>query len=102
MSGFVLEGKTLEILLHGADNPLNADIHCEHAEWKGYDLTHCPGIGEWKCALQGSPQAGDQYGVDHFDYISCAVADHNRCEIYKKHHEDCGTAVNTKTVLGPH
>jgi hypothetical protein len=76
------EFKRLEILLHGSENPHGADLSCEHAEWIGDDLIHCPGIGEWKCRLQEYWYASDQYGIDSKDYRACNSKDHTNCEEY--------------------
>ena len=60
-----VEERIIEILLH--DNPKKADLSCEHAQWMGEDLNHCPGVGEWKCMLQKYGYASDQYGIDSID-----------------------------------
>ena len=79
------QDKFLEILLHGATNPGNADLFCPYIEWMGEDLGHCPGVGEWKCKLQRYEYASDQYGVDSVDYRACAWADHTTCGgVYSK------------------
>lgn len=78
-----ISGKTLEILLHGLDNPNNASISCPYAEWMGDDLVHVPGVGEWKCKLQKYYYASDQYGIDSSDYGPCMIKDHTACNLYK-------------------
>ena len=74
-----------EMLLHGMDNGADADIACPHSTWMGEDLTHCPGVGEWKCLLQKYGYASDQYGIDSVDYRACNAPDHAKCAIYLEH-----------------
>jgi hypothetical protein len=61
----------------------NQDGRCEYIEWMGYDLNHCPGIGEWKCKLSGHFEPAE-YGGREFDYNECNCRDFNMCERYLK------------------
>jgi len=82
-----MEFKNLEILIHGIDNPRNADLSCPHNEWMGEDLNHCLGIGEWKCILQKYGYASDQYGIDSIDYRACNIKNFSECDFYKNNLE---------------
>ena len=61
--------------------PKTQDGTCPHIEWMGEDLTHCPGVGEYKCKLQ-KESIGDQYGISGFDYKPCNASDHKVCPLY--------------------
>jgi len=75
--------KSLEILLHAEDNKEHNDLNCPHHVWMGEDLTHCSGVGEWKCKLQEYYYASDQYGLDSKDYKQCSFKNHSECELYQ-------------------
>ena len=77
--------KGIDFLLHPTE--ANQDATCPKIEWMGYDLVHCPRIGEWKCKLQKIDVGGDQYGYSpQIDYNPCNSPDHGACELYKRHH----------------
>jgi hypothetical protein len=79
----VLDFKNLEIILHAQDNKDNSDLNCPFNTWMGYDLIHCPGIGEWKCLLKKYYYASDQYGYDSIDYNFCNVDNYKTCKLYQ-------------------
>ena len=75
--------KSLDAILHPVGP--NQDINCPKIEWMGEDLTHCPGIGEWKCNLQ-SERYGDVSnggGYENIDYKPCNCSNYEKCEFYK-------------------
>ena len=77
-----IEDKSLEILLHVTDNPINADIFCPHSTWMGDDLVHCSGVGESRCALQQYKDFTDQYGGFNVEYHACKEPKHTKCTYY--------------------
>ena len=76
--------KTLDKLLHSVGQ--NQDGTCPKIEWMGEDLTHCPGIGEWKCKLQEERYGDLLYGGgnENLDYKPCNCLDHTKCVVYNR------------------
>ena len=66
--------------------PDHQDLTCQHIEWMGEDLAHCPGVGEWKCLLQKVTYGDLLYGGcnENTDYEPCNHHNHEECPIYLK------------------
>ena len=65
----------------------NQDVKCPHIQWRGEDLNHCPGVGEWKCMFQDY-QYGDLLhggGSENTDYLACNHPNHEKCSVYLEH-----------------
>lgn len=65
-------------LLHPV--PKRQNGNCPYIEWMGYDLGHCPGVGEYKCKL--STYVHGKYD-QNFSYDACNSKDYNECFRYK-------------------
>ena len=81
------EEKCIDALLHHPKQ--SQDTNCPDIEWMGEDLTHCSGVGEWKCKLQDDSYGDLLYGggSENKDYKPCNCSDHNNCSIYRANHK---------------
>ena len=85
---------SIEILIHGRNNPNNADLFCDNSMFeKKFDYRP---LGKWVCDLQTHYYANDRYGIDSMDYLPCMHSDHNECPIYMKHMDaKSGNSINS-------
>ncbi len=69
--------------------PAHQDSRCPFIEWMGEDLTHCLGVGEWKCKLQEYKYGDLLYGGwdENTDYRACNCSEHRACYIYFSHQQ---------------